>query len=128
MLVEIITQLDDLVSDGGATMLDDKVYLVPISYILANFDSKDDNSDSSLDEEVLSLSDVIDDKRDTPRYDAVRASISANGFTQSLACSHTCRLLDGHHRLAAAIDLGYTHAPVAFFHSLPTTYTERTEA
>jgi hypothetical protein len=124
MTVEIITHLDDLVSDGGATMLDDGIYLVPVDYILDNFDSVDDNSDSIDDDDFISLADVLDDKRETSRYGSVLASIATFGFTQSLACSHTCRLLDGHHRLAAAIDLGYKSVPVAFYHSLPTNHKE----
>lgn len=128
MTVEIITPLDDLVSDGDASMLDEKVYLVPVDYILSDFDSVDDNSDSIEDDDFLTLSEVLDDKRNTPQYGSVLASIATNGFTQSLACSHTNRLLDGHHRLAAAIDLGYTKVPVAHFHNLPTSYREMTEA
>ena len=118
--LQVQTRLDDLADEGVVSVIGDGVYLVPISIILNEFDSVDDNSGSiDEDDEVLSISDVIDDARHTERYHNVRVTIAFDGFTQSLTCSHTNRLLDGHHRLAAAIDLGYNSVPVSFYTSQP---------
>lgn len=55
-------------------------------------------------------------KRRSPQYPAVRDDIAKNGFRNPLFASSMARpgpvLDDGHHRLAAAYELGISHVPM----------------
>lgn len=62
---------------------------------------------------------LLETKREDYHYDDVVASIEEHGFTRPLtAWRHEMGYLqfgDGHHRLAAAIDLGMTTVPVKVY-------------
>lgn len=66
---------------------------------------------------------MLDKKRDDEHYDDVLHSIRHNGFTRPLTASIEydtdgspyLKFGDGHHRLAAAIDLGMKSVPVEVF-------------
>lgn len=55
-------------------------------------------------------------KRWNPGYEAIRDDIAKNGIQKPLFASSFARpgpvLDDGHHRFAAAVELGLTHVPV----------------
>lgn len=89
-------------------------FIVPTELILSLFDSVDNNEGSIEDDRIFTISEVLDGVRDDDRYFLVRDAIASNGFTDALVATDTCKLMDGHHRLAAAIDLGYTNVPVRF--------------
>ena len=112
------TIVNDLIEMEGVVRTHDfgeHTFIVPVNLLLSNFDSLDDNEGSaSDDEDILTLAEVLDEKRGDDQYYSVRESIAASGFTEPIYSSDTCMLLDGHHRLAAAIDLGYTSVPVEF--------------
>lgn len=69
---------------------------------------------------------VLAEKRCDGWYQHIKAEIRENGFTSPLTCSrqaYPCcphdeheeiviTFGDGHHRLAACIELGYTHIPI----------------
>lgn len=58
---------------------------------------------------------LLDEKRDDPHYPDVLESIRQNGFIRPLNADiahEELRLSDGHHRLAAAIELGMEAVPV----------------
>lgn len=84
---------------------------VPIPLVLQHFDSIDNRE--GQDDEPLTLTEIIDDLHGTERYTQAKNNLKS-GFTEALVSSATCRLLDGHHRLAAAISLGYRTVPISF--------------
>lgn len=106
----------DLVRMSGVARTDEFgqfTFMVPVDIILACFDSTDNNEAfAEFDDDILTISQVLDNARDDQRYLDVRDSISASGFIDALVATDTCILVDGHHRLAAAIDLGYDTVPV----------------
>jgi hypothetical protein len=112
------TPVTDLAKMDGVVRTDEFgafTFIVPIEIILSHFDSTDNNDAlAEFEEDVLTISEVLDDLRDDDRYFLVRDSIASNGFIDALEATDTCKLMDGHHRLAAAIDLGYTRVPVRF--------------
>lgn len=60
---------------------------------------------------------VLNTKREDEHYEDLKDTLSKKGFTRPLTASYKHfdggqHLGDGHHRLAAAIDLGFTHVPV----------------
>jgi len=112
----LYTEWTTLVESGEAVATDyytnnHLVYLVPISTILDKFDSVDNGEESLDDEEPLTMREVLDDLEID---DDLLASIKSVGFTEPLPASHTCRLWDGHHRLATARLIGYNSVPIIF--------------
>lgn len=67
---------------------------------------------------VITLKNLLEEKRQDEQYSDIVASIRAYGFVRPLTARvntdtiHGYMFGDGHHRLAAAIDLGYTHVPL----------------
>lgn len=60
---------------------------------------------------------LLENKRQDFGYSALRRRLMADGFTEPLEVSppgptNTWHFGNGHHRLAIAIELGYTHVPV----------------
>lgn len=110
----MFTTVDELISMEGVRKSDiiADAWDVPISIVLSHFDSID-NKEGQSDDEPLTLEDIMDDIHGSTRYLAAKDNLSS-GFTEALVSSATCRLLDGHHRLAAAISLGYDSVPMAF--------------
>lgn len=70
------------------------------------------------------LAGLLDSKRDDPHYSDVLESIEEHGFIRPLTARREdlaplgFMFGDGHHRLAAAQDLGYTHVPLEISRSL----------
>lgn len=66
---------------------------------------------------------LLDDKRNDNYYPDVVRSLKEHGFKRPLTCSiddydpSDYQFGDGHHRLAAAIDLGLTHVPLEAYPS-----------
>lgn len=59
-----------------------------------------------------SLIKVLAAKRNDRKYESIKDNIRRHGFNQPLCCHKSRkRQMDGHHRLAAAIDLGYKYIP-----------------
>ena len=61
--------------------------------------------------------DVLTEKRDDMHYEGVVESLRSNGWVRPVTVQweedeECLKYGDGHHRLAAAIDLGMTHIPV----------------
>lgn len=86
------------------------VWLEPIEEILKK-GSVDGAYDADSWEETLGY------KREDFNYEDVKASIDEFGFLRPLTCAiemdgEDYSFGDGHHRLAAAIDLGLTHVPI----------------
>lgn len=55
---------------------------------------------------------VLAAKRKDSSYEDTKQLIMENGFTQPLCFHKACKKqMDGHHRLAAAIELGYKYIP-----------------
>lgn len=75
-------------------------------------------------DEVITLVNLLEEKREDEHYPDVVESIRTQGFMRPLtarvnpATLHGYTFGDGHHRLAAAIDLGYTHVPLQIVDSL----------
>jgi hypothetical protein len=63
---------------------------------------------------------VLEDKRDEYDYDQTVRSLETYGFVRPVTAQaiggNDYKYGDGHHRLAAAIDLGWTHVPIEAFH------------
>lgn len=57
--------------------------------------------------------DVLEDKREDDHYPMLVEALKATGFTKCVRV-HTdkLRVTDGHHRIAAALDLGWQFVPV----------------
>lgn len=60
---------------------------------------------------------LLNDKRDGDQYSQALNFLREEGFTRPVTCNYekysgTMKYGDGHHRLAAAIDLGMTHIPI----------------
>lgn len=73
-----------------------------------------DSTDNKLKRQLLP---VLEKKRKDPEYHSILRFLKQEGFTEPLVCikergikSHG----DGHHRLAAAIELGYKFIPYVF--------------
>ena len=69
------------------------------------------------DNDALAWDDVIERRREDPHYEHVVESIREHGFTVPCTAwydedSLVVRFGDGHHRLAAALELGITEIPV----------------
>lgn len=107
--------VNDIILLDGVTHISDKTYSIPVSILFDHFDSSDDN-EASLDDDlpILTLRQVVDNIRGDERYQAIAPSIASEGIVEPLSASPTCRLLNGHHRLAAAVDAGLTSVPVRF--------------
>ena len=88
---------------------DPQVALVPIEIVLDL---------SSVDSEVLDLpegstvADVLDVKRLDSWYPALLLKVEREGLISPLCCNEAGFLTDGHHRVACAVDLGWTHVPL----------------
>jgi ParB-like chromosome segregation protein Spo0J len=60
---------------------------------------------------------VLRNKKGTPKYNKLKRSIAIHGITEPLVLvvgkqDGLCRLLNGHHRLAIAEELGYKQIPL----------------
>lgn len=55
--------------------------------------------------------DSFDLKRSDPNYDDLVYSIQADGFYDPIFLNERGFVNNGHHRIAACVDLGYTHIP-----------------
>lgn len=94
----------------------------PIEEILGEWNSTDGavaDSDWCADEETegFTWDDLLEEKRQDSHYDDVVNSLAENGFVRPVTCwqrdfAGRFTYGDGHHRLAAAIDLGMTHVLV----------------
>lgn len=68
------------------------------------------DDDDTID--CLSVGDILDHKRRSEHYAALLDEIRANGMEVPIVIRTFCNkpwLVDGHHRVAAAVDLGMTH-------------------
>ena len=63
-----------------------------------------------------SVHSTLSGKRNDPQYAALRDDIAKNGMSNPVFASSFARpgpvVDDGHHRIAAAAELGHTHVPV----------------
>lgn len=89
------------------------VWLQPIDEILTRWSSTDGGSPepSYYDEEVTCWDEILDEKRDDSHYPDVVASLRERGWVRPATCwGYPWEMVygDGHHRLAAAIDLGHS--------------------
>jgi hypothetical protein len=107
------------------TFGEDAVSILPISELLgyATVDATDlaeycgceeeDCEDCWKDVSLITVADLLDLKRDDDHYGDVVESLQVNGFLAPIGVHPTERkLTDGHHRLAAALDLGFRFVPV----------------
>jgi ParB-like chromosome segregation protein Spo0J len=65
-------------------------------------------------EEGLDVADVLDRKRRSPHYPRLLEEIRRDGITVPVTIDHSGaypELTEGHHRIAAAVDLGLTVVP-----------------
>lgn len=65
-------------------------------------------------EDGTDVADVLDRKRQSPHYPALLEEIRQNGITVPVVIDYSGtfgELLEGHHRIAAAVDLGLLSVP-----------------
>lgn len=92
--------------------------VLPVLDLLNSYesgDSEDMQYAEECDEPVWCgpLGPVLEEKREDYHYDDVVESLRTNGFTKGIRIHPTYRrVIDGHHRLTAAIDLGLRYVPV----------------
>ncbi len=55
---------------------------------------------------------IMEDKRSDSWYPAVVESIRRDGFTKGISINSSGWVCDGHHRIAAAVELGLAFIPV----------------
>lgn len=96
------------------SVTDTSVSILPIEEIL-NYDSCDSDGVWVEGTGTVSYSvwTILAEKREDPWYPALVEKIRAEGFTGGIRIHPDGNeVRDGHHRIAAAIDLGYSFVPV----------------
>ncbi|MDH6448200.1 hypothetical protein M2155_000608 [Streptomyces sp. SAI-119] len=81
--------------------------IIPIETVLDMWTPDDDGTD-----DCYTVRDILDHKRDSEHYAGLLDEIRRDGMTLPImvrTLDGEPWLVDGHHRVAAAIDLGMTH-------------------
>lgn len=124
LIVKLAPELTGLPIGTPSIIEDGMIWLEPIENILTK--SSCDGASPSIAEEEddeenyweMPWKRLLSNKRRDYCYDSVLTSLSEYGFVRPVTVSIDAwdntdyEYGDGHHRLAAAIDLGFTHVPV----------------
>lgn len=105
--------------EPGTVVRPGDIFLVEIALILRAWVSGDGGGPGPAWDGKTGWEVTLEEKRDDDYYEQVVDSIRTLGFVKPVTGRVTeegeLRFSDGHHRLAAAIDLGMTHIPVEFY-------------
>lgn len=92
-----------------------KVSVLPISDVLEyeSVDSEDCVIVPGGGHKYGPVAGVLEEKRLDPQYPALLSELRERGFRKPIHVHpHENRITDGHHRIAAAVELGYSFIPV----------------
>lgn len=92
------------------TVNDERMSVLPIAVVMGYASCDARMNDFS---QLETIGEVLERKRQDEHYPKIIESLVTNGWTTGIHITPgECEISDGHHRLAAAIDLGQQYVPV----------------